>query len=106
LKANRTPNVSVGVWIDRVEEKMDNDETRMTARNLEADHLALVVHGACSPEAGCGIGLSNEETIPILIIDDETDVVKIPSEEYVDKDLYEDLRKKILIEKIKEAKNE
>ena len=93
LNAGRIPNVSVGVWLDRVEEKMDDGEIRLTARNIEADHLALVVHGACNPNDGCGIGLSDNSK------------VTIPSEDYVEKkELYDKLKKEILIERIKEVK--
>ena len=56
IKAGKPPEVSVGVWIDREFEETD-DGDRLTARNLHGDHLALVCRGACSPEAGCGIGL-------------------------------------------------
>jgi len=106
MKAGRIPNVSVGVWVDRVEEKMEDDETRMTARNLEADHLALVVKGACSPEAGCGIGmgLKKEEPIEEIILEPSNNII-ISFEDYVDdKKSYEDLEIEILKERIKKEK--
>ncbi len=60
--AGDTPNVSIGVWLELEEEKLSENETRTTARNLEGDHLAIVVHGACNPDDGCGIGMSTFET--------------------------------------------
>ena len=110
INAGRVPNVSVGVWLDRVDEELSDGETRTTARNLEADHLALVVHGACDPESGCGIGLSNNETITIqldesTVVDESGNVtITILDEEYVDKDEIYKLKKEILKEKIKEEK--
>ena len=61
FSAGDYPNVSIGVWLDRVEEPLSSDssKTRTTARDLKADHLAVVVHGTCNPSDGCGIGLSN-----------------------------------------------
>ena len=62
--ANSTPNVSIGVYVDRVEEPIskNSDEMRLVARNLDADHLAIVVHGACNPQHGCGIGIDTMST--------------------------------------------
>lgn len=60
LDAGSIPEVSVGVWVDRVDESLDEGKTRLTARNLIGDHLALVTRGACSPQDGCGIGLKND----------------------------------------------
>ena len=57
FEAGKPPEVSVGVWLDKEFEVIDNGEERLTARNLQGDHLAIVYRGACSPEAGCGIGL-------------------------------------------------
>ena len=110
IKASRVPNVSVGVWLDRVVEEMDEGETRITARNLEPDHLALVVQGACSPESGCGIGLSENNPITIQLsenveVDSDGNIsIDILSDEYVDKDEIYKLKKEILKEKIKEEK--
>ena len=56
--AGKPPEVSVGAWIDKVYELSENGEDRLTARNIIGDHLAIVYRGACSPEAGCGIGLN------------------------------------------------
>jgi hypothetical protein len=58
-KAGVVPEVSVGIWADKKMEEIDGVET-LVARNLYADHLALVSRGACSPEAGCGVGLKND----------------------------------------------
>jgi hypothetical protein len=67
FEAKDYPNVSIGVWVDRVAEQMDDsDDVRMTARNLKADHLAVVVHGACNPESGCGIGMSENYYYPYI----------------------------------------
>lgn len=60
LEAGSIPEVSVGVWVDRVDESLEEGKTRLTARNLIGDHLALVTRGACSPQDGCGIGLKND----------------------------------------------
>jgi len=54
---NKIPNVSVGVWLDVVKTEVDGKEV-FAATNIEADHVAMVIHGACSDKAGCGIGLS------------------------------------------------
>ncbi|MBC7128398.1 MAG: DUF2213 domain-containing protein [Thermoplasmatales archaeon] len=54
--------VSVGVWMDINEEKV-NGELIKVGRNLEFDHLALVTRGACSPADGCGIGCSIDNQI-------------------------------------------
>ena len=59
LKAGRIPEVSVGVWVTRNEEQY-GDDTRIVARDAQGDHLAFVGRGACSPEDGCGVGLSKE----------------------------------------------
>lgn len=58
-RAGKAPEVSVGVLF--AEERLPNGAT--LARDLAFDHLALVVRGACSPERGCGVGLSKETTI-------------------------------------------
>ena len=60
LDAGSIPEVSVGVWVGRVDESLEEGKTRLTARNLMGDHLALVTRGACSPQDGCGIGLKND----------------------------------------------
>lgn len=54
--AGAVPEVSVGVLY--VEERLPNGA--VLARDLAFDHLALVSRGACSPERGCGVGLSKE----------------------------------------------
>jgi len=93
LNAGTIPEVSVGVWVDREDEEDDDGNYRVTARNLQGDHLALVTRGACSPKDGCGIGMSANNPITIQF------------EDYVDKNsLYEDLELEILKEQIKKEK--
>ena len=93
LMAGTIPEVSIGVWLDKVEEDFD-DDFRLTARNLQGDHLAIVTRGACSPQDGCGIGMGKNQAVTILF------------EDYVNnQNLYDDLKKEILIEKIKAEKN-
>jgi hypothetical protein len=53
--AGKIPEVSVRMAYD---ESLENGE--IVARNIHFDHLSLVGRGACSPEAGCGVGLSKE----------------------------------------------
>ena len=60
--AGDVANVSVGVWLERAEEEFQGG-TRIIAKNISADHLALVVHGACNPDDGCGIGLAETVTV-------------------------------------------
>ena len=95
LKAGAIPEVSIGVWLDRFEEETDSGN-RLTARNLQGDHLALVTRGACSPQDGCGIGLEKKTQIPI-----STHTVK--HEDYIDLE-YDSLIKKIYKERIKKEK--
>jgi len=76
LFAERIPQVSVGVWMDRI--RLDDDVKRtdgaiFEARNLSGDHLAIVSHGACSPQMGCGIGLSKNDTVTIPMVNDSYD---------------------------------
>ena len=65
----------------------------------------MVTRGACSPQDGCGIGLSEKEPIPI-----QNNSVTIPDEDYVsiDKQIEElkkeVLKKEVLKQKIKKAK--
>ena len=101
IGAKAIPQVSVGVWIDRVPEEMEEGETRITARNLEGYHLALVAHGACSPQDGCGIGLEKKEMIPISAEQKIAELVKEQLEENED-DEFIKLKKEILKEKIKQ----
>ena len=67
--ANKYAEVSVGVYVTPVIEELEdeNGETikRITCRDLEFDHLALVSRGACSPADGAGIGLSKKQPITI-----------------------------------------
>lgn len=58
-RANKAPEVSVGVTY--LEEMLGNGT--VLARDIAFDHLALVTRGACSPERGCGVGLSKETTL-------------------------------------------
>lgn len=55
--AGQVPEVSVEVWVDRKQEIVGDREVTV-ARDLEFDGFALVSRGACSPESGCGIGMS------------------------------------------------
>ena len=106
LQAGRVPNVSIGLWADRYEEELEDGTMRSTARNLEPDHLAIVVQGACSPEDGCGIGLSHMSQIPVEFdeIDDDTTNITLKNEDYIDLNVYEDIEKELLKEKIKKEK--
>jgi len=65
-KAGKTAEVSVGVWVTISKERLneDDEEEIPVCRDLEFDHLALVTRGACSPEHGAGIGLSDNPIIP------------------------------------------
>jgi len=92
LEAGAIPEVSVGVWVDREYEEDENGNERLTARNLQGDHLALVTRGACSPKDGCGIGLNQNEPI------NDTFTFSI---EYNEDDEKERLMKELLKEKIK-----
>ena len=93
LRAGMIPEVSIGVWCDKEFEDLNGTET-LVARNLHADHLAIVTRGACSPQDGCGIGLKHEE-VTVVVTNDS--------------DKYEYYTKEILKQKIKslelEAKN-
>jgi hypothetical protein len=94
FNAGDIPNVSIGAYGNRILEKDDDGNDRMTARNLEPDHLGIVVHGACNPETGCGIGLQNCECGNCSVTISDSDYV-------AKKDEYEKLKLKIKIEKIK-----
>lgn len=63
--AEKPPEVSVGVLLDVEEEELPDGETRFVARNLQFDHLALVVRGACGPGDGCGVGLQHQIKPPL-----------------------------------------
>lgn len=66
FNAGDIPNVSIGVWLDTVMEKMgDGEQERLVGRELEGDHLAVVVHGACNPDDGCGIGICSNNSVTI-----------------------------------------
>jgi hypothetical protein len=112
VNAGDIPNVSVGIWLSRQDEVLEDGEIRPTAYDCEGDHLALVVHGACSPESGCGIGLSNCEyntfsLSPVTYTIDSGDWGKITLSTYTkDEDLYKEVEKEILKEKIKKFKLE
>lgn len=101
------PNVSIGVWLDRVEEPLSEDskERRLTARNLKADHLAIVVHGACNPNDGCGIGLEWKPQIPIdritLTINSDTEDYPTKINNLMNEIEIEKLKKQIIIERNK-----
>jgi len=91
FKAGDIPNVSVGVWLNReIEENEETKEKRYVARELEGDHLAVVVHGACNPQDGCGIGIGLNNDITIS------------HDEYVaDDEAYERMKLMVEIEKTK-----
>lgn len=116
-RAGDVPNVSIGVWLELEEEKLSNDDTRLVARNLEGDHLALVVHGACNPDDGCGIGMTDlsqlgkytyEPKGEITFIGDAYQIVNPEDEITIDlnKEEKEDLKKNIYKELIKKERLE
>lgn len=90
FKAGDNPNVSVGLWANGTSESVGEEKDVKILREHEPDHLAIVVRGSCDSDIGCGIGLSEKQTITI------------PHEEYVDgsKDEYNNLKKEIIKEKI------
>ena len=95
--AGDNPNVSVGLWADSETKTMDGVEGVRVLSNHEPDHLGVVVHGSCDPSKGCGIGLSEQKKVDEYIVLDE---------DYVGKeDLYENLKKEIIVEKIKLERN-
>ena len=114
FNAGDIPNVSVGVWADRVLERDEDGNKKMVARNLEPDHLGLVVHGACNPQDGCGIGMSEDklEYKTTLFLDEGIEVNYVSKEpnslyEQIGSNAYDDLelvRKDILKEQIKKEK--
>ena len=59
LLAGKYPETSVSFWATETTESIEQlgGEEKLTAREWEFDHNALVSRGACSPEAGAGIGL-------------------------------------------------
>ena len=102
FNAGKIPNVSIGVWLDRVEEPLSkhSDDTRLVARNIGADHLGIVVHGACNPDDGCGIGINDmsDEKIVDWVFND----VALNDDEYDNIDV--DLTTTMLKEEIKREK--
>lgn len=57
--AGKAPETSVGVYMSvEAEAGKGRSDKRLVARDLAFDHNALVTRGACSPDTGCGIGLS------------------------------------------------
>jgi len=97
--AEKYPEGSVGVWIDRFFEDVEGlDEKRLTARNLQGDHYSLVTRGACSPEEGCGIGLSKNDTITI------SEHISVDNSYYDLADEYNKVEIDLLKEKIKHEK--
>ena len=98
VNANDFPNVSVGLWADTEHESKNGIDGVRVLRNHDPDHLGVVVHGSCDPSKGCGIGLSEQK-------EDFVDLT-VDHDEYVGKDsLYEDLKKEIIVEKIKLERN-
>jgi len=60
--AGKTPEVSIEVWASKAEEEVEinNEKIKVpVARDYEFDGMALVTRGACSPSAGCGVGIDN-----------------------------------------------
>ena len=104
VKAGKPPEVSVGVWVDKEYETMDDGDERLVARNLQGDHLALVCRGACSPEAGCGIGLEQDtaDIHHIEVDQNNAHFTVMFNDDSGDKDK---LRKQILQEEIKKEEN-
>lgn len=90
FNAGSIPNVSIGAWVDIVEVKDEEGKTvELWGFDIEGDHLAVVVHGACSPSDGCGIGLTNDK-------------FDVKDEDYVNNDEY---KKTILELEIEKEKN-
>jgi hypothetical protein len=54
-------NVSISAWYEPSWETINGKKNTLVARNLRPAHLGLVVHGACKPEDGCGIGLDEAD---------------------------------------------
>ena len=95
--AGDNPNVSVGLWADSKTTTINDVEGVRVLSGYEPDHLGVVVHGSCDPSKGCGIGLTEQKKVDEYIVLDE---------DYVGKeDLYENLKKEILVEKIKLERN-
>ena len=66
LASGQVPELSVGVWTNSAIENIGGRDIEV-CRDLAFDHLALVTRGACSPAAGCGVGLKNEaEDSPVM----------------------------------------
>lgn len=106
IKAGKPPEVSVGVWVDKEYEEMDDGDERLVARNLQGDHLALVCRGACSPEAGCGIGLEHDKSVDTYYIDLDKDAghFTVVFTEDADGDEKKQLDKDIIRQEIKRKK--
>ena len=102
MKAGKPPEVSIGLWVDREYELMKDETERLTARNLQGDHLALVSRGACSPEAGCGIGLSEQPTLFIDLDDNNNAEFSVMFTDGDEKK--RQLNKELLKQKIKKIK--
>lgn len=115
VNAGDIPNVSVGIWLERRNDELENGDMRPTAYNCEGDHLALVVHGACNPESGCGIGLSTVDSStfdtctfsPVDYVIDSGEWGKVTLSAYTQDDsLYEEVEKELIKEKIRKLKLE
>lgn len=97
-KAGKTAEVSVGVWVTINKEKLneDDEEEIPVCRDLEFDHLALVTRGACSPEHGAGIGLSDNPIIPSnfnVTFEEGINALSKLTEEEIDMEKEEELAK-------------
>ena len=64
-------NVSISAWYRPSFETINGNENTLVTRDLEPAHLAIVVHGACSPSKGCGIGLEASDSNSIARVIDE-----------------------------------
>jgi len=64
--AGKIPEVSIEVWASKADEEIEIQGEKVivpVARDYEFDGLALVTRGACSPAAGCGVGIDNSMKI-------------------------------------------
>jgi len=109
FNAGDTPNVSVGMYVDNRYEDINGVEDQWVVRNWKPDHLGIVMNGACNPDDGCGIGMSNSTNYNNLFTFESKGEIIIPIKidlTYLSKNDKErkELEKEILIEEIKEEK--
>jgi len=86
-------NVSISVWYEPSWETINGQENTLVTRNLRPAHLGLVVHGACKPEDGCGIGLTKagDNNKPSVTLD-------------VNIKLDDNVKRLVLLDEVKERK--